>query len=174
MARGTLAELRGQLRRMCHLGKGGGHAGEEDIVRAMTGWLNSVHRHSQGHRRIRSPADMIWTWACEQIPSCVAVTQNTCSCEMLPPHQVGGTPLCTQVACLASSSASRMGATAPHPVTPPPPWWWQPRTGLSVPRAHSGVVSAGGSLFVLGGRSQVWIRVWTEHLGKGMSPSGVR
>lgn len=62
--------------------------------------------------------------------------------------KVGGTPLCAQVACLTSaSSSSEKGAGLQS--------WWQPRPGLSLPRAHAGVVSAGVNLFVLGGRSQV-------------------
>ena len=41
---GTLAGLGGQLRRMRRLGKGGGHAGEADIMHR--GWLDPMHRHS--------------------------------------------------------------------------------------------------------------------------------
>ncbi|KAG1665275.1 hypothetical protein FOA52_015852 [Chlamydomonas sp. UWO 241] len=50
---------------------------------------------------------------------------------------VGGTPLCSQVAQLSPTGV------------------WDVCPNLSLPRAHAGVVSSGGLLFVLGGRSQV-------------------
>lgn len=52
-------------------------------------------------------------------------------------RQVGGTPLWNAVLRLGPDSTA-----------------WEQLPGLVAPRAHAGIVSANGSLFVLGGRSQ--------------------
>ncbi len=57
--------------------------------------------------------------------------------------KVGGTPICSQVSRLLVSA----GADC-----------WEPMPNMLVPRAHAGVTSSGGCVFVLGGRAQVgWL-----------------
>ena len=64
--------------------------------------------------------------------------------------QIGGTPLCSSVASLALPVTASVGGQATSLQQ-----CWQSRPNLSLPRAHAGVVSASGDIYVLGGRSQV-------------------
>ncbi|GAX72739.1 hypothetical protein CEUSTIGMA_g195.t1 [Chlamydomonas eustigma] len=102
-------------------------------------YLIAVGGHDDGWRSLRTSElydPVVDKW--QPGPSLfTAVSFAACAVVGRSVMLVGGTPLRSHVARLAED-------------------FWEPCLNLTLPRAHAGVVSAtGGSLFVLGGRSQV-------------------